>query len=280
MISDFGTIFGKVLKNISDYNNGTLFFVIFIIAIIALWIVEKDKNIKICLVYLSVILAAIFICPLYAWIGMKIDEDIYYRVFWALPIGVVCVYAVVKLMIRLKKKVLKVLCFLAAVAVIMLNGKMVYTNTIHFKSVNAYHLPQVVINVADALRLDNYKAIAVLPAELLPFIRQYSGDTLTPYGRNIMELSWRKWGFKSELYDAMENDPDKYIASEVARCARNEYCVFVVLSSAKQIEGSMEENNYFLLNFVDGYYIYMDYNYYWVLKEQNLLDPDVIAIGG
>ena len=88
MISDFGTIFGKVLKNISDYNNGTLFFVIFIIAIIALWIVEKDKNIKICLVYLSVILAAIFICPLYAWIGMKIDEDIYYRVFWALPVGV------------------------------------------------------------------------------------------------------------------------------------------------------------------------------------------------
>ena len=41
----------------------------------------------------------------------------------------------------------------------------------------------------------------------------------------------------------------------------------------------MEEQNYFLFDFVQGYYIYMDYNYYDVYKDQGLLDADVIAVG-
>ena len=38
----------------------------------------------------------------------------------------------------------------------------------------------------------------------------------------------------------------------------------------------MEEENYFLLDFVQGYYIYMDYDYFEYYKEQDLLDADVI----
>jgi hypothetical protein len=78
----------------------------------------------------------------------------------------------------------------------------------------------------------------------------------------------------------MESDSIAYDIAEVARCAKNECCAFVVLSSIKQMKGSMEEEGYFLLDFVGGYYIYMDYNYYWVFKEQGLLDEDVIAVGG
>jgi hypothetical protein len=46
------------------------------------------------------------------------------------------------------------------------------------------------------------------------------------------------------------------------------------------MNGSMEDEGYFLLNFVQGYYIYMDYNYYWVYKEQGLLDENIIQVGG
>jgi hypothetical protein len=138
-------------------------------------------------------------------------------------------------------------------------------------------LPQVVIDVADAVTFDKYKPTVVFPAELLPFIRQYSAEFYTPYGRNILESSWT---FHNELYDAMEGDGESYDIKEVARCARNENCMFVVLSSIKEMNGSMEDEGYFLLNFVQGYYIYMDYNYYWVLKEQGRLDDDVIQVGG
>jgi hypothetical protein len=210
-------------------------------------------------------------------VGMRIDEDIYYRVLWALPIGVIVCFSSVKLMIRFKNVLSKALVFIMTIVIICINGDLVYTNTLHFKSVNAYHMPQSVIDVADALTFESFKPAVVLPAELLPFIRQYSANFYTPYGRNILEPSWT---FSNELYDAMESDSEAYDIKEVARCAKNESCVFVVLSSAKKMNGNMEDEGYFLLNFVQGYYIYMDYNYYWVYKEQGILDENIIQVGG
>jgi hypothetical protein len=266
-----------VVEDIILYNSNSFLIPIFVVALIFLWVVEKDKNIKVVLVYLTALLAVIFVCPLYAMIGMKIDEDVYYRVLWALPMGVIICYSAIKLMIRFKGVVAKGTVFILTVIVFCINGELVYTNTLHFESVNAYHMPQVVIEVADAVKLDEYKPKVVFPAELLPFIRQYSAQFYTPYGRNMLEPSWT---FYSELYDAMEGDGETYDISEVARCAKNEYCAMVVLSSAKKMDGSMEDEGYFLVNFVGGYYIYMDYNYYWIYKEQGLLNESIIEKGG
>jgi hypothetical protein len=266
-----------VIEDIILYNNKSFLMPLFLIALLFLWVTEKDRNFKVVFVYLVAALAVVFVCPLYAWIGMKIDEEIYYRVMWSFPIGILVCYSAVKLMIRFKSAVSKIIVFVLTIIVICVNGDLAYTKTLYFKSVNAYHMPQIVMDVADAIRLDNYKPVAVLPAEFLPFFRQYTADIYTPYGRNIIVPSWN---FYNELYEAMEGDSEEYDVAEVARCARNERCAFVVLSSAKDMKGSMEEQGYFLLNFVQGYYIYMDYNYYWVYKEQGLLDDDVIAVGG
>lgn len=269
-------IFNKIIEDLILYNGKTLLIPIFVFAVIVLWATEHSKKKKLVLVYLVTAIFILFCCPLYAWIGMKIDEQIYYRILWSLPMGIVICYSCVKLMISFKSVYTKGFVFACALVVICINGKLVYTNTLHFKSVNEYHMPQVVIDVADALKLDNYNAIAVMPAELLPFFRQYSADTFTPYGRNILE---KQWSFSNELYDVMESDSQTYNAKEVARCARNENCLYVVLSCMKQIEGSMEQEDFFLLDFVQGYYIYVDYYRYDVLKNQNLLDANVIAAG-
>ncbi len=276
MLSALTETAAAVFEDIALYNGDSFLAPLFLIALLFLWVTERDRRFRVALVYLVTALGAVFVCPLYAWVGMKIDSDIYYRVFWALPVGALVCYSAVKLMLRFKSAISRALVFALALLVICLNGDLVYTKTLHFKSVNPYHMPQQVIDVAEALRLENYKPIAALPAELLPFFRQYTADVFTPYGRNILEPSW---SFTNELYDAMEGDSGYYDAAEVARCARDEHCVYVVLSCAKQIRGSMEEQNYFLLDFVQGYYIYMDYNYYDVLKEQGLLDADVLEAG-
>jgi len=276
MISSLGVAAKTVIEDIVLYNNNSFLIPLFLIALLFLWVTEKNKSARVTLVYIVTALAAVFVCPLYVWVGMKIDAAIYYRVLWALPMGVIVCYSAVRLMMRFRSVISRGLVFLLAILLICINGDLVYTKTLHFRSVNVYHMPQQVIDVAEALRLDNYQPIAVLPAELLPFFRQYTADVFTPYGRNILEPAW---SFSNELYDAMEGDEAYYDAAEVARCARDEHCAFVVLSCAKQIRGGMEEQNYFLLDFVQGYYIYMDYNYYDVLKEQGLLDADVIAAG-
>ena len=266
-----------VMEDVLLYNNRSFLLPLFLIALLFLWVTEKDRKVRVVLLYLVAAAGVVFLCPLYAWVGMKVDEDIYYRVMWMMPIGILVCYSVVKLMARFRAFVSRIIVFILAILVIVMNGDLVYTNSFHIRSVNAYHIPQQVIDVADALKLDNYKPIAVLPAELLPFFRQYTADVFTPYGRNMLEPAWT---FQNDLYDAMEGDRNAYDVAEVARCARNHHCAFVVLSCAKQMNGSMEEQGYFLFRFVQGYFIYMDYNYYWVYKEQGLLDADVIEAGG
>ncbi|MDE7416338.1 MAG: hypothetical protein K2N44_08560 [Lachnospiraceae bacterium] len=277
MLNELAAVTKAVMEDVLLYNNKSFLIPLFLIALLFLWVTEKDRKLRIVLLYLVAAIGIVFLCPIYAWVGMKIDADIYYRVLWSLPIGILVCYSAVKLMIHFKAFVSKVLVLILTVLMIAVNGELVYTNSFHIRSVNAYHIPQQVIDVADALKLDNYKPIAVLPAELLPFFRQYSADVFTPYGRNILEPAWT---FQNDLYDAMEGDRTAYDVAEVARCARNHHCAFVVLSCAKQMNGSMEEQGYFLFRFVQGYFIYMDYNYYWVLKEQGLLDADVIEAGG
>lgn len=277
MLKKLSQVMKALLEDVLLYNNESFLIPLFLIALLFLWMTEKDRKVRVVLLYFAAALSVVFLCPLYAWIGMKIDADVYYRVLWSLPMGILVCYSVVKLMTRFRSTFAKVLIFFMAVLTIMINGDLVYTKSMHVKSGNAYHIPQIVIDVADALKLENYRPIAVLPAELLPFLRQYTADIFTPYGRNILEPAWT---FQNELYDAMEGDHDAYDVAEVARCARNHQCAFVVLSSRKQMNGSMEEQGYFLFRFVQGYFIYMDYNYYWVFKEQGLLDADVIEAGG
>ncbi|MCI5610648.1 MAG: hypothetical protein MR392_04630 [Roseburia sp.] len=265
------TAFTTLIEDIILYNNNRFLILLFLAALIFLWITERDKRIKTVLVYFVTAITVVFCCPLYAWIGMKVDAEIYYRVFWSIPIGILVCYSAVRAVSHFKKRISRVLVCILTVLVICMNGKFYFTNTLHFKAVNAYHMPQVVIDVADALKMEKYKPIAAMPAELLPFIRQYSADIFTPYGRNIVET---QWNFSNALYDAME--AQEYDAQEIARCAREEHCTYVVLSSVKPMKGSLEELNYIYKGLVSGYYIYMDYNYYEVLRDQDLLDEEDI----
>ncbi len=254
------------------YNNDSFLLILFLIALIFLWFVEKERGVRTVLVYLSIALVVIFFCPLYAWIGQKIDEEVYYRVFWTLPIGLLFCYGSVRLIMHFRRKISRMIVGVLLLLVICMNGKLVYQNTIHFKATNAYHIPQIVIDVAEAVRMEKYKPIAVMPAELLPFLRQYTGDIFTPYGRNVMEKSW---GLTHDLYDVME--AEVYEVKAIAAEAKKEHCAFVVLSAAKEMHGSMEDENYFLKEVVNGaYYVYMDYAYYEVYKEQDLLDEDML----
>ena len=260
------------LEDLLLYNKDSVLVLLFLVALVFLWLVERDRRIRTILLYLSIALFAVFLCPVYAWIGQKIDEEIYYRVFWTLPIGLLFCYGSVQLLNRMKKTISRVLVGILLLLVICMNGKLVYKTTHYIKATNAYHVPQIVIDVAEAIRMEKYKPIAVLPSELLPFLRQYTGDVFTPYGRNIVV---ERWNFNSELYDAME--AEIYDAEEIAMQARKEHCAFVVLSAFKQMNGSMEEQNYFLKDCVNGIYnVYMDYNYYNVYLEQNLLDDDML----
>lgn len=134
-----------IIEDIILYNNKSFLMPLFLIALLFLWVTETDRKLRAVLLYLVAAIAVIFLCPLYAWIGMQIDEEIYYRVFWTLPIGILVCYSTVRLMMRFRHAVSRALVFFLAILVIVINGDLVYTNSFHIKSVNAYHIPQQVI---------------------------------------------------------------------------------------------------------------------------------------
>lgn len=267
-------IFSFLAETISAYNNERFLVLIFFVSIAYLLYAEKDAKVRVVYVYLVLALVLVFCCPLYVWIGKKIDAEIYYRVFWSLPIAVLVCYGMTRAVAACRKLLVRIVVCVLAVVVICLNGKFVYDdeNTIHNQASNAYHIPQIVIDVADALRIEKYKPVAVLPAELLPFYRQYSADVFTPYGRNILET---RWGFESALYDAME--ADVYQAEEIAKRARESQCLYVVLSSIKQQNGDLEDYGFFYKEFVSGYYVYVNYEIYEIMVDLELFTQEELT---
>ena len=265
----------KVLwGQISAYNGQTCYVVLFLAALLFLWFTEKDRTSRVVFVYLTPVLMALFVCPLFTWVAMHFfmkgeDVLIYYRVFWYIPVGIVVCLASVRILSRMKTVFRKVAVGVAIAAIICLNGKLVYTNTFYTEATNLYHIPQNAIDVAEIIRMDKYWPKAVCPSELLMFIRQYTAEIYMPYGRNMVEA---QWNFSSELYDAME--AEEYDTEKIADLARNNHCPIVVLGNYKPMVGDMIDQNYLLLGTTQFYYVYLDRNYYEIYKEQNLLDDD------
>lgn len=255
-----------IMEDIISYNGKSLLLLLFVIGLLLLLFLEKKGSFRTILVYLSIVMMLLFLNPLYAWLGTKVDEEIYYRVLWTLPVGLVVCYATVKAFERTAGKWAKAIVLLLSVSVIILNGDFVYRKTLHFKSTNPYHMPQVVLNIGDALSMEKYQPTVVMPAELLPFIKQYQGDLRMPYGRNILETSW---SFSHDLFDVME--AGEYDIAQITKYARECQCFFVVLSSIKNQVGNMEDYDYTFIDFVDGYYIYMDNVIYRDLVKLDLL---------
>lgn len=262
-----------ILEDLTSYNGKSFLFVLFLIGLVILGFLERKKSFRAVFLYLSIGLFLVFINPLYAWIGTKVDTEIYYRVLWTLPIGLVVCYASVKAFESVKKKWAKGIVLLLTLVLMLVNGDCVYKKTLHFKSTNPYHIPQVVIHIGDALEMERFQPTVVMPAELLPFIKEYSGDIRMPYGRNILESAW---SFSHELFDAME--AEEYDIEKIAKYAKECQCFYVLLSCAKAQIGNMEDYDYTYIDFVDGYYIYMDNAIYKELVRMDLLAEDEFVI--
>ena len=258
-----------ILEDLTSYNGKSFLFVLFFIGLVILGFLERKRSFRTVFLYLSIGLFLVFINPLYAWIGTKVDTEIYYRVLWTLPVGIVVCYAAVKAFESVKKKWAKGIVLLLTLILMLVNGDCVYEKTLHVKSTNPYHIPQVVIHIGDALEMERFQPTVVMPAELLPFIKEYSGDIRMPYGRNILESAW---SFSHELFDAME--AEEYDIEKIAQYAKECQCLYVLLSCAKTQNGNMEDYDYTYIDFVDGYYIYMDNAIYKELVRMDLLAED------
>lgn len=254
-----GNLWGDIFKTFHLYNGQSLIFILLVIAIIYLWITEKEKSKKMSLVYVSVGILAVFFCPLteYVLVTAVGDAETYYRFLWLTPTYIVIAYAIMKLMIAQKDFIRKTVIMMAACLFIISNGTYVYDNDYFYETENIYQLPQIVVDVCEAMTLEGKDVRAVVPRELLQFIRQYSPYVHLPYGREILV---ERWNNSDDLHDAMEAEVIE--VELLTRLARERECHYIVINAGKVDSEMFEAYNFVLHDVVIGYDTYPTYNIY------------------
>lgn len=246
-------IFMESLVIFKLYTGLKLLLVLTALSWIYLLFKEKDKRVRLMLVYAPALIIILFLFPVSrkVFVAAGLDGETYYRVLWTIPMGVITSYGAC--------------CFFAAhkriglvitSALVILCGSYVYKSEYISKAENLYHIPDTVIRICDRISPENpnVRVTAVMPPELIHFVRQYDASINMPYGR---EMLVERWGYYNAVYEAMEK-PEVVNMEDLLEAARAEYCQYIVMSKSKQTDVDPESSGLVLIDEIDGYRIYED----------------------
>jgi hypothetical protein len=245
-------------------------FITFAAVFVFLWITEKNRNIRITLLYITAAVLFLFFFPVTIYISIRImgETATYYRILWFAPITIIIAYGIVKFVSSRKEKVTRILAAVLAILVLMAGGDYVYDNAFFQTTKNFYQLPPTVIAICDQIEVDGREVKAVFPKELMEYVRQYSATIHMPYGR---EMLVGQWGFYNELYDVMNGE---YVSPELlTTLAREQACHYIIIQEDKVDIEEMAVYEYSYFSSVGGYTVFLDDRAYLGL------DADYIAKG-
>ncbi len=243
----------KILETFYNYSGDGLAIALFVVAFLYLLLTEKDRTKRIVLLYISFATIVLFFCPLFAEAFFQfLDEETYYRILWLVPMTVVISYAGVRAIERLHGKWIKIAAFLGVCGLIVCTGDYVYDNPYFSPAENRFHVPQTVALVCDAITVEGREVRAVVPVEMLSYVRQYTAGVCLPYGR---EMVVEEWINQNPLYDAMQ--AEKVDCQTVAKLAAEQECHYIILHEKTPLVGEFEGNGYHYVETVAGYCIYL-----------------------
>lgn len=251
----------NIIQIYREYVGEGMMFALFAAAVFYLIYGEKERSRKLILAVTSVVLFALFACPLFAWlISLTLDEEIYYRFLWLLPVTIVIAYAGCKLILRMQG-VKRLLALAAVCGIIGVCGDYVYDNTYFTGAENAYHVPKTVIEICDEIVVEGREVKAVFPTQMLQYVRQYTPYVCMPYGR---EMLVERWFLFNDVYDVYERGlPDGVVeAKRLAKVARENGVHYIIWDMSRSMEGDLTDYRFTEKKEVDGYMIYVDEDAY------------------
>ena len=238
-----------ILSVIKDHMGRGFVTVLFVMSLAYILFTEKDRVKRCFLVYMPMVILAFFMCPLSLKIYGRISESVtYYRLLWLIPVTPVIAYAAVGVCGRFSG--IKQHICVAVLAIIMaVSGRLMYSDMYMVRAANIYHMPQAVVDIADALHVEGREVMAVVPFEMQQFIRQYDPCIRMPYGREFM------MGIgvdENELRDVMlSQDKDPQVVGTLA--AQNG-CHYIVMYEYEKFD--TPPRFYVEYMSIDGYVIY------------------------
>lgn len=168
---------------------------------------DKEKQIEKFLVTYVLIFCGIYACPVTAGIIMRfcVDEDVYWRMFWILPIAIVLAYTGTKLISSISQGKIfkKLVAVVMSVLLIALAGNSVFHLLNNDVDLGKTKLPLEIEGICVAVKEDakirmEEEVKVIVPDEFVCYIRQYDGTIKMPYGRRVGNRN-------QKLHDLMNN---------------------------------------------------------------------------
>ena len=243
-----------IFQNYVGYHQNRFLFGIYLFFLLYLWLTEKDRRLRALFVYAPTLLLFCFFCPLFRKVFVRLldDSETYYRLLWLLQTSILSAYGAVKLFVgrRWSRIVgLVVLCIMT-----MACGSLVYRSQYITKAENWYHLPREAVEVAELIDPEEGRVMALFPADLVYYIRQYSSRINTPSGR---EMLIARWDYYNDMYEAME-EAEVIEADSFVGLTRSYGCNYVVLKKDRKIQEPLTEYGFVLFAQTENYLIYRD----------------------
>lgn len=231
----------------SDFTGGGMYFALFLIAMLYIHLKEKDKRKRVFLIYYPLIAFIFIINPLFYQISkIAFSEHTYFRMFWVLPMAVVIAYAAVLLIREGNKKLEKFVLGFSLCLIIVLSGKFYYITFMKFG--NLYKLPDESVLVAQLIGIDeeeNKKAL--VPADLVDYIRQIDGTIELLYGRQSDKPYWNN-PYATEL----DNGNVEYIVDVLEK----NNCQYVVYKRPTVMREPIQNYGYEMISETVNYVIF------------------------
>lgn len=184
-----------------------------------------------------------------------IGKTVYWRMFWLLPITFVIAYFAVSCISQLKNRLFAVVLAVLMLSGLTFSGRLVYNKDVFHKSTNYYKLPQTVLGVCDAMKknADGEEIRAIVPDELISYVRQYDPSIHLIYGRDAGKDSRTDTMEAAIVYDVINNEEqDKETFREALALSG---CNYLVLSEEHTMDWYAEEE-YEKIAKIDEYCIY------------------------
>lgn len=240
-----------IFKNYMGFHEHGYLAFLYLAMLIWLWVSEKDKAKRVLFVYVPTLLLFLFFCPVFRklFVAVLDDSETYYRLLWLLQMSLVSAYGLIRLCGRHRKLGLAAIC-----AVIIVAGNYVYDSEHITKAENPYHLPQTAVEIAEVIKPEEGYTMALVPADLVYYIRQYDSDITMPYGR---EMLIARWAYYNAMYEAME-EADVIDTDTFVELTRENRCNYVVLKEDRQTDEPLTDYGFEKYGQVEEYIIYKD----------------------
>lgn len=250
-----------VLLIFQQYTGNGFLTILYLLALLYLWVTEKNKAVRGIFVYGAGTIQLLFFIPLCYYGYQLLDKGTYYRILWLLPVTITIAYAGVKILGRYPAAGI-----ILGVILIAVSGKCVYSNIYITRAENAYHIPQEAIDVCEVIMPgeEAERVTGVFPDELIHFIRQYSSKIQMVYGRDYLAPDWNYGDHPLRQLMNRERIP----AGRLASMATEYGCQYIVLHKDKQIAGKLESQGIQKLDETKHYDIYRN-NHVDIIYEDN-----------